>query len=147
VFPWRLTWFACLGCVAAIAASSAHAAQPVLTLSQYRHQANAICSDFNAFRLKGRGGLSDRLETLLDKGNATLAALRRLRPPQSLSKVHAQIVVVNDERIDFLASLVARLKAKQLTISQLADEVARSPLAAESNALWKQVGAFSCIQY
>jgi hypothetical protein len=118
-----------------------------LTLSQYRQQANAICSDFNAFRLTGRGGLGDRLEALLDKGTVTLAALRRLRPPQSLSKLHAQIVEVNAQRIDFLASLVARLKAKRLTISQLADEVARSPLAAESNALWKQVGAFSCVQY
>src|SRR5438128_5286747 len=137
---------ACLGCVAAIAATSARAAQPPLTASEYRQQANAICSDFNAFTLPARGAFADRLAALLDKGRASLAALRRLRPPHSLAKLHAQIVVTDAGRIDLLASLVARLKAGRITISQLADHVARSPLAADTNALWKRVGALSCVQ-
>jgi hypothetical protein len=46
-----------------------------------------------------------------------------------------------------LTALTAQLKARRLTISQLAARVARSPLAAEANALWKQVGVFACVQY
>jgi len=147
VFSWRLTSMACLGCVAAIAVTSARAAQPPLTASEYRQQANAICSDFNAFTLPARGAFADRLAALLDKGRASLAALRRLRPPHSLAKLHAQIVVANAERIDMLSSLVARLRAGRITISQLATEVAGSPFAAEANALWKRAGALACVQY
>jgi len=147
VFPWRLTWLACLGCVAAIAATSARAAQPTLTATEYRQQASAICNDFNAFRFPEQGTLADRLAALLDKGRTTLSALRRLRPPSSLAGLHAQIMVTDARRIEMLASLTAQLKAGRLTISQLAARVARSPLAAEANALWKQVGAFGCVQY
>jgi hypothetical protein len=147
VFPWRLTWLACLGCVAAIAATSARAAQPILTTSEYRQQASAICNDFNAFRFPDQGTLADRLGALLDKGRTTLTALRRLRPPSSLSRLHAQIMDTDARRIEMLASLTAQLKAGRLTISQLAARVARSPLAAEANALWKQVGALACVQY
>jgi hypothetical protein len=143
----RLTWLAALCAVAASAATCAQAAGPALTVSQYRHEANAICSDFNAFKLPGRGALVARLQALVDKGRGSLAALRRLQPPQSLAKLHGQIVVVNAERVGMLASLVSRLKAGQITLTQLADHVARSPFAAQSNALWKQAGAFSCVQY
>jgi hypothetical protein len=147
VFHWRLTSLACLGCVAAIAATSARAAQPALTVTEYRHEANAICADLTAFQLPARGTLPDRITALLDKGRVSLTALRRLRPPRSLAKLHAQIMAIDAQRIDFVASLVARLKAGRITISGLADQVARSPLAAEANELWKQVGAFACVQY
>jgi hypothetical protein len=147
VFLWRLTSLACLACVAAIAATSAGAAPPVLTASQYRQQANAICSDFNAFRFPAEGTFAERLGALLDKGRTTLTALRKLRPPSSLAPVHAQILVTDARRIDFLTSLTAQLKAGRLTISQLAARVAKSPLAAQANALWKQVGALGCVQY
>src|SRR4029079_11394910 len=86
-----LTWLAALCAVAASAATCAQAA-PGLTVSQYRHEANAICSDFNAFTLPAHGPLVDRLEALVDKGRGSVAALRRLRPPQSLAKLHSQIV-------------------------------------------------------
>jgi hypothetical protein len=143
---WRLTWLAPLCALAASAATCAQAA-PALTVSQYRHEANAICSDFNAFTLPAQGPLVDRLQALVDKGRGSVAALRRLRPPQSLAKLHSQIVVVNAERVDMLASLVSRLKAGRITVTQLADQVARSPFAAQSNVLWKQAGALSCVQY
>jgi hypothetical protein len=147
VFPWRLTWLACLGCVAAIAATSALAAQPTVTATEYRQQASTICNDFNAFRFPEQGTLADRLAALLDKGRTTLDALRRLRPPSSLARLHAQIIVTDARRIAMLTALTAQLKARRLTISQLAARVARSPLAAEANALWKQVGVFACVQY
>jgi hypothetical protein len=147
VMPLRhLIWLAALCAAAASAATCAQAA-PTLTVSQYRHQANAICSDFNAFRLPPQGALVDRLQALVDKGRGSLAALRSLRPPHSLAKLHSQILVVNAERVAMLASLVSRLKAGRITLTQLADEVARSPFAAQSNVLWKQAGAFSCVQY
>jgi hypothetical protein len=147
VFPWRLTFLACLGCGGGSSATPPPAAQPTLTATEYRQQASAICNDFNAFRFPEQGTLADRLAALLDKGRTTLAALRRLRPPSSLARLHAQIMVTDARRIEMLASLTAQLKAGRLTISQLAARVARSPLAAEADALWKQVGAFACVQY
>ena len=147
MFHWRLTSLACLGCVAAIAATSARAAQPALTVKQYRHDANAICSNFNAFHLPTQGSLGDRLGALVDKAQTSLAALRELQPPRSLAKLHADLMAVNGKRIDFLATMVARLQSGKLTVAQLAARLAGSPFAAESNALWKQVGAFSCVQY
>ena len=61
--------------------------------------------------------------------------------------MHAQILVTDARRIDFLTSLTAQLKAGRLTINQLVARVAKSPLAAQANALWKQVGALGCVQY
>jgi hypothetical protein len=43
-------------------------------VSQYRHQANAICSDFDRFQLPTSGTLADRLAAGVDKGRASLAA-------------------------------------------------------------------------
>jgi hypothetical protein len=147
VFHWRLTSFACLACLAAIAATSARAAQPTLTVKQYRHDANAICSDFNAFRMPTQGAFDARLATLVAKAQESLAALRELQPPRSLAKLHADLMAVNGKRIDFLAAMVARLKSGKLTIARLAARLAASPYPAMSDALWKRVGAFDCVQY
>ena len=141
-----LTLIACLCCLAAVGATAARA-QPVLSASQYRAQANAICNHFNDFQLPTRGPLADRLAALLEQARTGDAALRRLRPPQSLSQLHAQLMDTNAKRIEMLASMVARLKAGTITIGELAAQVARSPFAAQANALWEKVGAFACVQY
>jgi hypothetical protein len=147
MFHWRLTSLACLVCLAAVVSTSARAAQPVLTVGEYRHQANAICSDFNRFQLPAGGALADGLTAVVAKGRSSLTALRRLRPPRSLAKLHGEIVATNTQRVDLLASLVTQLKAEKITISQLADRLARSPLVADANALWKRAGAADCVQY
>jgi hypothetical protein len=143
----RLTCLARAAALAAPAAASARAAQPTLTVSQYRHQANAICSDFDRFQLPTSGTLADRLAEGVDKGRASLAALRRLRPPRSLARLHAEILRAEDQRLELAGALIGRLKTGRITIRELAGKLGQSPAVAEANALWRQVGACSCVQY
>jgi hypothetical protein len=129
-----------------MAATSARAAQAPLTPGQYRHQVNAICSEFNQYRLPAIG-VANGLGAILVKARAAVADLRRLHPPRSLAELHAEILTANTRRLEVFGSLLAQLKSKKITLSQFAERMAKNPYPAQANELWKRVGATDCVQY
>jgi hypothetical protein len=132
--------------VAAAFAASAGAAR-TLTAGEYRRQANAICRAMYAYELPSTGTFADRLSAGVDRGRASLAGLRRLRAPAPLAALHAAALADGAHEIDLVASLVADLGAGRITLAQLAGRVGRSPYAAESNVVWRRIGAVSCVRY
>lgn len=147
VISRRLSVVACTGCVAAAAIGSARAAQPQLSASAYRREANAICTKFYRYQLPAKGTFADQLDAMVVRGRASLDELRNLRPPRSLAKLHAEVLDADSRQLALLASLVPQLRAGKLTLVQVGTRLHSSGLGDRGNALWKQIGAVGCIRY
>lgn len=147
VISRQLTAVACAACIAVAAAGAARAGQPPLTASAYRAKANAICSTFNSFQLPTTGSLPDQLSAMVAKGRAALDKLRGLRPPQSLAKLHAAVIVADGRQLAMLASLLPQLRSGKLTLVQVATRMHTHGFGDQANALWKQIGAVECVRY
>jgi hypothetical protein len=129
-------------CTAVVLAASASAAGPTLTASQYRVEANAICTDLNDYEPPS-GTLANQFAAVLAKAHRSLRSLKRLEPPEKLAAAHAQVVALISKGLVTFDSLLARLRSGKLTESQFRAAVGRVSSKRE-DALWAKLGANVC---
>jgi hypothetical protein len=126
----------------AVMASSAHAAGPTLTASQYRAQANAICTDLENYTPPS-GALVHSMEAVLAKAHDSLRALKKLKPPHELAALHSQVTVLISREGATVDSLFVQLRTGKLSESQFRAAVGGMS-GKKERALWAKLGAKVC---
>jgi hypothetical protein len=129
--------------IASVAASSAQAATPPLTVSQYRTQANALCAA-GAKAALPTGSPVVVWTAALHLLRADWTAVGDLRPPTSLASLRAQILAVGKNEVTWFSSEVAKLRAGTITNTVFETQLNAQPYGTEEDALWARIGATVC---
>lgn len=138
---------ALLGVLAALSVLPACGSAGPLSVAQYRRRANAICAHLYGARPPATTPVK-KLEWAVGQSRTALTALKALRPPPSLAKLHEQVVRV-DTRLDaFTSSLVKQVKAGYITVAGAAAAYETSPVSngKTETALWKKLGVKVCAE-
>jgi hypothetical protein len=117
------------------------------TAPQYRAQANAICAkeEKTLQALPSSITLPGYLVEAVKIAHTAFDSLASLVPPPALSRLHAEVIANIEAGFPIVKILVARAKAGKLTIPQFEDYPALVANAAKENALWKKLGANTCV--
>jgi hypothetical protein len=129
-----------------VCAAASQAATPPLTVSEYRAQANAICTTDNRENaaIPTSGPFATIVEKLLKVVHSATLSLSRLKPPTQLARLHAEVMVSVRQGFVIVSSLLSKVRAGHLTPAQFANDAALTANANHETLLWKRIGAKVC---
>jgi hypothetical protein len=138
--------FAVLLVAACAHAADFQAASSPLTVTEYRAQANAICTTDNRQNaaIPTSGPFATSVSKLLKVAQSATLSLSRLKPPTQLARLHAELLASVRQGLVIVSSLLSKVRAGHLTAAQFANDAALTANANHENLLWKKIGAKVC---